>query len=245
VIDESRRLAKPRIRRIKNQYPNTKSLFDLKDLIPTRTLVALVILVALAFFQWVAVIPPAYAPTTSINIQNFAFNPLNVTIQAGDSVIWTNNDPVIYTLWFTDANNGSTYLLSPPINPGTTWTHVFPDKIRLNYYDFDRLYITAQLMIVPILGGDFWAASSIGQSVTYSTTASGGTAPYKFSWAFGDGTVGTGSGPTHTYQSLGPFTVALTITDSSTPNAFAVTVTHLVILSSIGGGGGTRPPLRR
>jgi hypothetical protein len=117
-------------------------------MIPIRKLVVLAIVVGIALSQGVT-IHPAHGATVSINIQNFAFNPQNVTIHTGDSVIWTNNDPVIYTLWFKNASDGSTYLLSPPINPGTTWAHIFPDKIRLNYYDFDRLYITGQLIIVP------------------------------------------------------------------------------------------------
>jgi len=118
-------------------------------MIPIRKLVVFVIVVSLAFSQWGVIIHPAFGATASINIQNFSFNPQNVTIHTGDSVTWTNNDPVIYTLWFKNASDGSTYLLSQPINPRTTWTHTFPDKVKLNYYDFDRLYITGQLIIVP------------------------------------------------------------------------------------------------
>jgi plastocyanin len=116
---------------------------------PIRKLVVFVIVIGLALSQWGAIIHPAHAATITVNIQNFAFNPQNATIHIGDSVTWTNNDPVVYTLWFKNASDGSTYLLSQPINPGTTWTHTFLDKIRLNYYDFDRLYITGGLIIVP------------------------------------------------------------------------------------------------
>jgi plastocyanin len=118
-------------------------------MIPIRKLMVFAVVVGLALSQWGAIIHPAQGVTISINIQNFAFNPQTATIQTGNSVIWTNNDPVIYTLWFKNASDGSTYLLSQPINPGTTWTHTFPDKIILNYYDFDRLYITGQVIIVP------------------------------------------------------------------------------------------------
>jgi PKD repeat protein len=59
------------------------------------------------------------------------------------------------------------------------------------------------------------ASPTAGQSVTFSATASGGSSPYTFSWTFGDGTTGTGSSVNHSYQSSGPFTVTLTITDSS------------------------------
>jgi plastocyanin len=127
-------------------------------MIPIRKLVVFAIVLGLALSQWGVIIHPAHGATVSINIQNFAFNPQTATIQTGNSVIWTNNDPVIYTLWFKNASDGSTYLLSQPINPGTTWAHTFPDKIQLNYYDFDRLQITGQLtVIVPTgtVGGVF------------------------------------------------------------------------------------------
>jgi plastocyanin len=116
-------------------------------MIPIRKLVVFAVVVGLALSQWGVIIHPADAVTNSVNIQSFAFNPQSMTIQTGGSVIWTNNDPVIYTLWFKNASDGSTYLLSQPINPGTTWTHIFPDKIRLNYFDFDRLQITGQLIV--------------------------------------------------------------------------------------------------
>jgi hypothetical protein len=172
----------------------------------------------------------------SINIQNFAFNPQIATILPGDSVSWINNDPVIYTLWFTNASDGSTYLLSPPINPGTTWTRTFPDKVRLNYYDFDRLQITGQLSIVPILRGDFGSSSSNILTVTFGAAVSGGTLPYKFFWTFGDGTSSTLAAPSHTYQP-GFYSATLTVTDSSSPNVFSFAVTHSVVVGTSGGGG--------
>jgi PKD repeat protein len=184
-------------------------------------------------------IQPTHAQTVSINISNFAFNPQNITIETGDSVTWINNDPVIYTLWFTNASDGSTYLLSQPINPGTSWTYAFTGQTRLNYYDFDRLYITGQLVIVPILQAYFGPTFQTGTTtVPFGSSVSGGTAPYKFSWAFGDGTTSTNSAPTHTYESFGFYNVTLTVTDSSTPNAFTVTAKHLVTVSQTGGGGG-------
>jgi len=118
-------------------------------MITIRKLVVFAIVLGLALSQSGVIIHPAQGVTISINIQNFAFSPQNVTIHTGDSVIWTNNDPVIYTLWFTNASDGSTYLLSPPMNPGTNWTHTFPSNVALIYYDFDRLQIKGQLIIAP------------------------------------------------------------------------------------------------
>jgi immune inhibitor A len=228
----------PRIRRSRKQYHKSRNLSAVKDLIPLRMLVVFVIIAGLALSQSGALVQPTHAQTVSINIQNFAFNPQNITIETGSSVTWVNNDPVIYTLWFTNASDGSTYLLSQPINPGTSWTQAFTGQMRLNYYDFDRLYITGQLIVVPVLKGDFGPTLQIGTTtVPFAAAVSGGTTPYKFSWFFGDGTGSTNSTPTHTYQSFGTYNVTLTVTDSSTPNAFIVTASHLVSVSQTGGGG--------
>jgi len=45
------------------------------------------------------VVPPVYAaPTThSVDIADFAFAPATLTVAAGDTVIWTNRDPVVHT----------------------------------------------------------------------------------------------------------------------------------------------------
>jgi Phosphoesterase family/PKD domain/Bacterial Ig-like domain (group 3) len=54
-----------------------------------------------------------------------------------------------------------------------------------------------------------------GQSVTFTGTASGGTAPYTFSWTFGDGNSVAGNPVTHVYSAGGSYTVTLTTSDSA------------------------------
>lgn len=53
-----------------------------------------------------------------------------------------------------------------------------------------------------------------GQTVSFTGTASGGTAPYSFSWDFGDGTAGTGNPASHIYAS-GTFSIHMAATDSN------------------------------
>ena len=80
--------------------------------------------------------------THEVKIANFAFVPQYVTISAGDTVKWNNTDAVIHTLWFVFISNGSTYLLSDPIPPSTVWSHTFITAPELQYYSFDKLWIT-------------------------------------------------------------------------------------------------------
>jgi len=81
------------------------------------------------------------------------------------------------------------------------------------------------------LSGNFTISSSsrqAGQAVTFAATTSGGTGSYTYSWDFGDGTIGNGSSPTHTYASAGTYRVKLTTTDSygaSTSYNQTVTIT--------------------
>ncbi len=54
-----------------------------------------------------------------------------------------------------------------------------------------------------------------GMEVTFQASANGGTAPYSFSWTFGDG--GTGGGPIlgYVYGKAGNYTVSIKVTDKS------------------------------
>ena len=54
-----------------------------------------------------------------------------------------------------------------------------------------------------------------GTAVAFASSATGGTAPYTYSWNFGDGTSATGASPTHTYSKVGPYNVTVTTTDSN------------------------------
>jgi len=66
-------------------------------------------------------------------------------------------------------------------------------------------------------------------SVNFTGSATGGTAPYSYSWNFGDGSAAsTAQNPSHTYSSAGTYTATLTVSDSSSPPKTAsssVTVT--------------------
>ena len=83
---------------------------------------------------------------------------------------------------------------------------------------------TDSFSVANALAGNFAMSPSspvVNQSVTFNGSASGGTAPYLFSWSFGDGGAGKGQTITHTYTMAQEFNVTLTITDTSNPHQTA------------------------
>src|SRR5690349_11794567 len=63
---------------------------------PRLTAGAMLIVAALA--AWMLAAPPrSAAANTNVAIVNFAFSPATVTINVGDTVIWTNQDSVNHT----------------------------------------------------------------------------------------------------------------------------------------------------
>jgi PKD repeat protein len=70
-------------------------------------------------------------------------------------------------------------------------------------------------------------------AVSFTGTAQGGTAPYGYSWNFGDGSTSTSQNPGHTYSAAGTYSATLTVTDSSSP-AKTATSTVSVTVSAVG-----------
>src|SRR2546427_745546 len=66
-------------------------------------------------------------------------------------------------------------------------------------------------------------AADVGQSVSFTCSATGGAAPYSYRWTFGDGNAGSGSAVSHVYQSAGTMTVTCMATDSASATAAAST----------------------
>jgi len=63
-------------------------------------------------------------------------------------------------------------------------------------------------------------------TVNLTGSASGGTAPYTYSWSFGDGSaVSANQNPTHTFAQAGTYSAVLTVTDSASATAQATPIT--------------------
>jgi PKD repeat protein len=68
------------------------------------------------------------------------------------------------------------------------------------------------------------ASSTLGSApfaVSFSSTPSGGVAPYTYTWAFDDGALSTGQSPSHTYTVAGSYAPSVTVTDATGAQAVA------------------------
>ncbi|SFW73060.1 PKD domain-containing protein [Amycolatopsis australiensis] len=71
-------------------------------------------------------------------------------------------------------------------------------------------------------------------TVSFTGSATGGLAPYSYSWNFGDGSASsTAQNPSHTYNAAGNYTVTLTVTDSASP-AHTATSSVAVTVGAVG-----------
>ena len=56
---------------------------------------------------------------------------------------------------------------------------------------------------------------TVGQTVNFTATSTGGLSPYSYSWSFGDGTNGSGYSTSHAYDSANTYSVVLVATDAN------------------------------
>jgi plastocyanin len=86
--------------------------------------------VGVAVVAGLAAVAVAGAATVSVAIVRDGFRPAARTVQAGDTVTWTNRDTVSHQVV---ADNGT--FASPVMPPGTRWSFVFRDAGTFRYRD--------------------------------------------------------------------------------------------------------------
>jgi PKD domain len=70
----------------------------------------------------------------------------------------------------------------------------------------------------------------VGQLASFSCSGAGGLSPYAYSWAFGDGSAGSGASVSHIYNAPGTMGVICTVTDllgTSKSDGISITVTSV------------------
>ncbi len=82
------------------------------------------------------------------------------------------------------------------------YTDVFDGALTVD----PRVPLTASVEASPTI-------VTTGVPVSFTSTVAGGSAPYTYRWAFGDGSYSTGPNPSHTYDAAGVYQVVLGVED--------------------------------
>lgn len=79
----------------------------------------------------------------------------------------------------------------------------------------------------PITCYSYFTYNSNGLSLSFDAWSFGGTAPYTYTWDFGDGTTSTLPNPVHTYASSGNYVVTLTGNDAAGCSSTYTTIVYV------------------
>ena len=182
------------------------------------------------FLGWRIGTPPTPPPLSA----NFTFAPTSPAV--GEAVSFSaaaagGVPPYAYAWNFGDgftAGGAAASHAYASDGPFTVNLTVTDDRGRAAYAEKS---ITVQAIPPPpTLSANFTFAPTspaVGDSVAFSAAASGGTPPYDFAWAFGDGESGIGPTVTHAYAGPGTFTVTLTASDARPRD---VSVTQVIVV---------------
>ncbi len=123
----------------------------IKDKLP-RLLLTIPLLTVLAITPQLGILRTASAAANyNVAIQNQSFNPSNLTVHTGDSVIWANNDPLLYELYFQYAN-GTPITLSPSLKQGDTYSLGFRACTLIQYMTINSPVTTTGTVRVLVQG---------------------------------------------------------------------------------------------
>ncbi len=175
--------------------------------------------------------PPGYVMQNSTCVtqpppplsSSFTFNPTSPTINSAVTFTATTvggTGPYIVNWDFGDGASGTGTTVVHAYTSAQTFTATesvsdssVPSQTATKYQGItvsssSIAGLTASMSFNP-------SSPLVGQTVSFMSTVSGGLSPYSYSWDFGDGGTGTSSASTRTYNIAGVYTVAFTVSDSS------------------------------
>ena len=121
--------------------------------------------------------------STQVMIENFAYNPVDLTISVGTTVTWVNQDSVGHTVTEGDPNSPKPANLRvfdssgealtgkvTLIGPGQSWSYTFTTPGTYEYYCIVHPYMVGQITVTPASGS---TASQVTGYVVPTTTSLG------------------------------------------------------------------------
>jgi plastocyanin len=83
----------------------------------------------------------AAAATSQVSARDFAFTPASATVAVGDTVIWTNYDPVEHNVHIVNGQAG------PLIGEGETYARTFTEPGRYAYFCDPHPSMTGEIVV--------------------------------------------------------------------------------------------------
>lgn len=163
---------------------------------------------------------------------------LSLTGQAPLAVNFTgsgNGGSAPYSYRWTFGDGGT----STSQNPSYTFTAAGMYAVKLMVVDSTGTSATSDLIVnataqaPTALNANYVASPPVGQAplpVRFAATANGGSGPYSYRWAFGDGSTSTSQNPEHVFNAGGTYSVTLTVRDRRL--AMAVITTKVEVSSN-------------
>jgi len=173
----------------------------------------------------------------NIGVLNPSFTKSNTTICTNNPISFTNTSTPGTGISFWNFGDGGT-------GTGTSVTHTYTTPGTYNatlIVDYNGCIdsVSQPITVVQSPSPSFTAASTTGCNVPFNVSFSNTTtgSVTGFLWLFGDGGTSTATNPTHTYTSLGNFTVRLVsygangCSDTMTQNSFVIITPGLLGLT--------------
>ncbi|HZY92456.1 MAG TPA: PKD domain-containing protein [Thermoplasmata archaeon] len=135
--------------------------------------------------------------------------------------------PYTFAWTFGDGSTGSGAAVSHTYTATGTYGVILNITDGYGYQATQRTGVS----VVNALSAQASAGPNLGVEplpVTFTGTSSGGVAPFTYSWAFGDGSSGSGAAPSHTYASAGNYTAVVTVGDAINESTTASVLVQVV-----------------
>lgn len=93
-----------------------------------------------------ATVTTANTTAVAVNIANFAFSPATLTIKAGQTVTWTNNDSATHTVT-SGTNRTFDGKYDKSLKQGESWSHTYSDPGTYEYYCKPHTGMTGKVIV--------------------------------------------------------------------------------------------------
>lgn len=87
---------------------------------------------------------PAKAEQVTVHIENFTFNPAELTVKPGTTVVWENADDIPHSVV---EKNGKFH--SAALDTGQTYTMAIPDAGEIDYFCGLHPHMTGKIIVKP------------------------------------------------------------------------------------------------